>query len=254
MDMIVPLNRLVAEGFGHIVCYPKRDEDELSKRVKEMRRLGVKALNFKGEKHIGSILVLGKGYVGVVVLAQTGTGLAALKIRRTDSGRADMRHEAEMLRFANSVGVGPKLLGFTENLLMTEFVDGALVSTWIESLEKTESVRLKVRNVLREILEQCWKLDEIGVDHGELSWASKHIVVGNDNRVCILDFETASARRKVSNVTSVCHFLFMRGKTADLTYERIGMIDRGVLLEALRSYKETRTREKFEAVLMACLL
>jgi putative serine/threonine protein kinase len=254
MNTAVPLNRLVAEGFGQIICYPKLDENELNTRLREMRRLGVKALSFSGERHINNIPVLGKGYVGVVVLAQTGAGYAALKIRRTDSGRTGMRHEAEMLQIANFVDVGPKLLGYTENLLMTEFVDGTFVSTWIENFEETGKAQLKVRKVLGEILKQCWRLDEIGLDHGELSWASKHILVDNDDRVYILDFETASAHRKVSNVTSVCHFLFMRGKTADFVRERIGQIDRDALVETLQSYKEKRTWENFETVLKACLL
>lgn len=41
----------------------------------------------------------------------------ALKIRRTDADRSQMYHEADMLKKANSVDVGPKLLDVSENFL-----------------------------------------------------------------------------------------------------------------------------------------
>ena len=76
---------------------------------------------------------------------------------------------------------------------------------WIE-----ENRRLTlVRHVLRDVLEQCWRLDEAGLDHGELSRAPKHIIMDLKSNSRILDFETASTSRKVSNVTSICNFLFI---------------------------------------------
>ncbi|MCW4020209.1 MAG: serine/threonine protein kinase [Candidatus Bathyarchaeota archaeon] len=254
MDKIVPLEKLEGERYGRVICYPKCDAEEWSRRLAEMRHLGVEALRFKGEKNVDNIPVLGKGCVGIVVLAHTETGKVALKIRRTDADRAGMKHEAEMLRIANSVDVGPRLLGFTENLLMMEFVNGVLLSRWIETLEDKEDAKPRVRRALREILGQCWRLDETGLDHGELSWAPKHIIIHDEDDVCILDFETASVTRKVSNVTSVCQYLFMRGKTAELISERTEPRDKDRLVAALRVYKKSRTRGSFQGVLEGCLL
>jgi len=108
---------------------------------------------FRGDRLVNNVKVLGKGCVGIVVLAYTAAGKVALKIRRTDADRAGMKHEAQMLRAANSVGVGPKLLDFSENLLMMEFVDGLLIPRWVEALEKEDNARLRVERVLRDILE-----------------------------------------------------------------------------------------------------
>jgi len=254
MGKIVPLNRLITEGYGPIVCYPKFDAEELNRRLKEMKQLGIKALWFKGEKMINNVPVLGKGYVGIVVLAETASETVALKIRRTDSGRTAMKHEAEMLRTANSVDVGPRLHGFTENLLTMEFVEGPFLPVWIDALGNTEDDRQRLRKVLRDILEQCWRLDEVGLDHGELSRAPKHIIVRYSDEACILDFETSSVSRRVSNVTSICQFLFMRGKTVESIARRIGAIDEKRLLSALRTYKKNRNRHSFEKVLKACRL
>jgi putative serine/threonine protein kinase len=253
MEEFVPLGDLEKEGYARIVCYPRVDADELGRRLAEMKRLGVDALSFRGDKKVNNVQVLGKGYVGIVVLAKTEFGLAALKIRRTDSGRTGMWHEAEILERANSVGVGPKLLGCSENLLLMEFVDGQPFPKWVEGVAETEDARLDAKKVLNEILEQCWRLDEVGVDHGELSNAPKHIIVRGDGGVCILDFESASVQRRVSNVTSACNYLFMKGSIAETVRRKVVDVNSGSLLEALRAYKEDRTRNNFERILKLCL-
>ncbi len=252
MDNFVSLDSLEKEGYARIICYPKVDMKEFGKKLAEMRHLGIEALRFEGSKKVDNIHVLGKGYVGIVVLAKTVSGLAALKIRRTDSGRSGMQHEAEVLRKVNVVGVGPKLLGFSENLLLMEFVDGTLFPMWIQDLAETEDASLMARRVLREILEQCWRLDEAGVDHGELSNAPKHIIVRVDGGVCILDFESASNQRRVSNVTSVCHYLFLRGSIAETIRKKVVDVNSVSLLEALRAYKKDRTQNNFMGILHAC--
>jgi putative serine/threonine protein kinase len=252
MNKVVPLDALEKEGYARIICYPKVDEEELGRRLAEMRQLGVEALRFEGEKKVDNVQVLGKGYVGIVVLAKTRSGTVALKIRRTDSGRTGMTHEAEILQKANSVDVGPKLLGYSENLLMMEFVDGTPFPRWIKDLGETKDTRPIAQGVLKEILEQCWRLDKIGVDHGELSNAPKHIIVRDNFEVCILDFETASVRRKVSNVTSVCHYLFMRGLVAETIRKKVLDVKTDSLLEALKVYKENRTRNHLERILKTC--
>lgn len=80
--------------------------------------------------------VLGKGCVGIVVLAYTKDRKAALKIRRMDADRSRMQHEAEMLDRANLVHVGPRLLGVSKNFLLMQFVDGHLLPKWLEKKKK----------------------------------------------------------------------------------------------------------------------
>jgi putative serine/threonine protein kinase len=254
MNRVVPLDRLDKEEYAQVICYPRCKPGELGKRLAEIRQLGVKVVCFTGQKNINNIPVLGKGCVGIVVLAHTETGRIALKIRRIDADRAGMKHEAEMLRIANTVGIGPNLLGSSENLLAMEFVDGILLPKWIETLEEKTDTRLRVRKVLRDILEQCWRLDEKGLDHGELSQAPKHIIIDSEDKVFLLDFETASVTRSVSNVTSACHYLFISGKTAELVRATIGGINIKDLLGALIKYKKNRTRKNFKAILRVCFL
>jgi len=249
----IPLERLHEERYGQVMCYPKYDLKELKRRLRELKKLGVKAVEFAGEKRAFNTPVLGKGCVGIVVVAHTDRGTVALKARRVDADRSGMQREAEMLRRANTIGVGPKLLNATENFLLMEFIEGTLLPQWLKTL-RGRGTRSKVRRVLRGVLEQCWGLDEEGLDHGELSRAPKHVIVDANDSPRIVDFETASTNRRVSNVTSVCQYLFLGSKAAKTIKRKLGEIHREELINALRTYKQERTRENFEKILSVCKL
>jgi len=92
-------------------------------------------------------------------------------------------------------------------------------------------------------------LDRVGLDHGELSHAPKHVIVDRKGKPFIVDFESASLNRRPSNVTSLCQFLFLAGETAETLGKKLGAIDRGMVVEALRHYKNDRTFENFEEAL-----
>ncbi|MGB9756393.1 MAG: RIO1 family regulatory kinase/ATPase [Candidatus Bathyarchaeales archaeon] len=244
----VSIEELEKEDYAVLICYPKPAKAEFKKRLKELRKMGIKAIELNGEKEIFGMPVLGKGCVGIVTIARMNHEKVALKIRRVDADRMGMLREAEMLRKANSIGVGPKLLAVSKNFLLMQFVDGKLLPEWLDKCKKKASLK----RVLREILEQCWRLDKAGLDHGELSHAPKHIIVDGKAKPFIVDFETASLNRKPSNVTSICQFLFISGLIAKKVSGKIGKRNRNAIIEALRHYKTERTRENFEKVLEAC--
>jgi len=248
--LIISLEELSEEPYASVICYPRRSRTELQKRLEELQKLDIEVLEFSGEKEAFNTPVLGKGCVGIVVVAYRNGEKMALKIRRVDSDRPSMTQEARMLQKANSVRVGPRFLGASKNFLLMQFIDGDLLPKWLEKRrEKTQ-----VGKVLRGVLEQCRRLDEACLDHGELSHAPKHIIIDEKDNPFIVDFETASTNRKASNVTSICRFLFINGKVAKKVAEKLGEKDRDVIIKALRRYKNDRTHENFEKVLEVCSL
>ena len=246
----VSLEKLREEPYASIICYPRPSKTELKKRLRELQKLGVKAIEFTGEKDIFDIPVLGKGCVGIVTVACVDGEKVALKIRRVDADRSRMQHEAEMLKKANSVGLGPNFLGASQNFLLMQLIDGDLLPRWLEK----HKGKAQVRKVLHGILEQCWRLDKASLDHGELSHAPKHLVVNAKREPFIVDFETASVNRKPSNVTSICQFLFISGAVADEVAVELGGKDEKAIIDSLKNYKNDRTRENFGNVLRACSL
>jgi putative serine/threonine protein kinase len=249
-SLTVFTENLDKEPYASVLCYPKVNEAELQSRLGELREHGVEAVEFAGDASAFNVPVLGKGFVGIVVIAHLGGQRAALKIRRVDAGRIGLEHEAQMLAKANAVQVGPGLIGVSRNFLLMQLVDGDLVPNWLDAHKKVEHVR----GVLNEVLEQCWRLDSIGLDHGELSKAPKHIIIDKQHKPFLVDFETASVDRKPANVTSVCQFLFTSGgAVARAVAEVLGEINREEAINALRLYKNERTRENFNRVLQVCL-
>jgi putative serine/threonine protein kinase len=240
--------RWTEEPYASVLCYPRPSNTELRKRLKELRRLGIATLEFVGEKKVGNVSVLGKGCVGIVMIAYRNNERVALKIRRVDADRSSMRREARLLERANSVLVGPKLLGVSKNFLVSRFISGELLPEW---LKKRRSETL-TKAVLCGVLEQCLRLDFAGLDHGELSNAPKHVIVNRENKPCIVDFETASLHRRPSNVTSICQFLFVGGAVARTVAGELGEVDKDRVIEALRRYKNERNRRNFERILDVC--
>lgn len=246
--MTIAFQRLAEEPYALVMCYPKPNRAELKKRLKELEKLAVTALVFGGAKEVFNVPVLGKGCVGIVAAALRGGKKMALKIRRLDADRSTMHREAMLLKLANSVGVGPAFIDVSRNFLLMQFVDGLLFPEWLKKCRQ----KTRIKSVLVEVLEQCWRLDHLGLDHGELSHAPKHVIVDDQDKPFIVDFETASLRRRPSNVTSMCQFLFISGVVAEMIASKLGLGNRKAIIEALRRYKANRVRGNFEKTLEAC--
>jgi len=145
-------------------------------------------------------------------------GKFALKIEKEKSPRMNMvEREAENLRLANSVGVGPKLISFdtARRIILMEFIDGVTLQEFLFSVLsakiKNKKQRAKIlHNFLDRIFAQARALDEAGIDHGQLAGKGKNILVrerGSGYEPVIIDFEKASPNRKVHNSTQLESFL-----------------------------------------------
>lgn len=241
------------EKANHAICYPQCTLEDAKQRLRELQELEIEFLEFTGRNYIDGLPVLGKGCVGIVVVAYRNRKQAALKIRRTDAPRRTMHHEASMLTRANTVDVGPTLLGETVNCLLMEYIEGLLIPEWLEKHDQ-RTHKTRVRRVLRSILQQAWRLDQAGLDHGELSNGSKHIIVKPDGVPVILDFESGSISRRISNVTSVSQYLFVGSTVAELVEKTLDGINREHLIAALKTYKRSRTSADFLRILERCKL
>jgi len=120
---------------------------------------------------------------------------------------------------------------------------GVKIIDWL----KPARSRDEIVSVARQILEQCFRLDGAGLDHGELSNLNKHVLVGV--RVTIIDFESASTERRVSNVTSVAQWLFVGGPMAQKVRNILGISSTDIVINALRLYKNESVKENFESLL-----
>jgi len=242
----VPVEHLASEPYISVLCYPSQDRGEAERRIGELKRLDVVGLVFEGRVQVGRLHVLGKGCVSLVVKAEVNSGVCALKIRRVDANRPFMRREAELHMLANRVGVGPSLHSYSDDFILMELVEGEGLVEWVKRLEGRGSTK-RLRAVLKEVLDQCFRLDEVGLDHGQLSNLEKHVYVGR--RIWIIDFETASTERRVSNVTSATQSLFIGGPVARRVRRMLRVDGIESVIQAIREYKRKRGRGTYEALL-----
>ncbi|HRR54464.1 MAG TPA: hypothetical protein P5290_03895 [Candidatus Methanomethylicus sp.] len=228
-----------------VLAYPSGDPMHLERVRRDLRRVGVEGIMSFGGNSIGSFWVLGKGWVGVVCLGSIGGRRVALKVRRADADRPNMLNEARMHAHANSVGVGPRLLGHTESVLVMDYVNGLPIIRWIDVPSGQEAG--EVRGMVSDLLDQCFRLDMAGLDHGELSNSKRHVLVERGGRATIIDFESASASRTVRNVVAMTGYLFCKGAVGN-TMRRYFEWDEFRLRRCLREYKESRSAENYEGL------
>ena len=242
----VKISKITEPPYSDIWVYPKGTKAQIKSRIKELESLGVESISFQGELQVGTISILGKGYVGIVVLGKLGRKKVAVKIRRNDSPRKNLKKEARLLQITNRYGVGPKLIDFSKNFLVMEYLEGEKIGKWISDL-KTKLRTSQIKTVIKKVLEDCYKLDMIGLDHGELSRMPKHVIVGK--KITIIDFESSSMERRVSNVTSATQAFFIGSgisKTVKRTYK---IPEKKKIINVLRGYKQNQSRESFESLL-----
>ncbi len=194
-----------------------------------------------------------KGGVGIVVKTKIRSKrkVCAPKIRRTDANRKTMDNEAHFHKIANSAGVGSRLEGHTKNLISMEFLTGMRIIDWIrgDNNNNDKATKSNFCSVATDILEHCFNLDLVGLDHGELSRLARHVIV-SDRGPYIIDFESASTTRRTCNVTAAAQSIFLYGIIAERVRKIFGdNIDREKLINALKTYKHSHTIDNFEAVL-----
>ncbi len=214
--VLVPLEDLVKKPYRELLAYPSPNDESVESRIRQLKSLGIEGLEFEGPLRLGKLSVLGKGVVGLVFRGITNNRRVAVKVRRTDSRRRSMTHEAAMMRAANKAGIGPECLGSSEDILEMQFLEGQRLPLWISSL-KGRGRKARVKATVKD------------------PW--------------ILDYESASLMRRVNNFTSLAQYILLSGRFSRKVIRILGPVDRDELVKSLRLYKAGRTNDGFESTL-----
>lgn len=232
-----------------LFCYPKYSNNDYFDRIEELRSLNIKYVILEGNTKLNDTYVLGKGSEGLVLkVIDHYNNVKAIKVRRTDSSRANIKNEFDLYQYANRYDIGPKVYNCTKNILLMECLDGLSARDWFLSFNSDLTI---IRKVLVDILNQCYRLDNIGIDHGQLNQLDNHIIITPDGSRCtIVDFESASKNRKVNNVTSVLQGLLFRGRISKqinnfLRYEQ----KKYIFMNRLIAYKHEKSKQNFDSII-----
>ena len=246
------LDQLTRTPFIQVLTYPRISLTAARSRIRQLERLGVEELVFEGHAKVGRLGILGLGTVGIVVRARTGDDVRALKIRRTDANRPSMEREARIASMANRLGIGPTVYGHTSDLILMKLLVYTELEEWLRGL-RGQGMRPSVRMMAHSILNQCRKLDLMGIDHGQLSNLRKHAVVA-EGVPWIIDYESAGTSRKPKNVTTAAQYLFIGGRVSPRVRRMLGIKDTSGALKLLSQYKADTSDYTYSKLLEALKL
>jgi putative serine/threonine protein kinase len=99
----------------------------------------------------------------------------------------------------------------------------------------------------------CFSLDQIGLDHGELSVLDKHVLI-TDKKPTIIDFESSSINRKISNVSSATQAILIGTGLARIIRKKTEIPRRDKIIRLVRNYKKSKTQESFDQLLLGLKL
>jgi len=169
-------------------------------------------------------------------------GAVCVKERNPRSAVDTLKNEAKYLQVLNREGIGPKFIRYSDGKLYREFVDGEHIGKFLAD----ESDRAKIISVIRQVLEQCRKMDLLGINKTELTNPYKDILVTPDNRAVMIDFERCREGAKPQNVTQFLQYIARNKPT--LAGKGI-LIDKDELIRLGRAYKEKMDENSFEGIL-----
>lgn len=182
-----------------------------------------------------------KGKRGTIKLVHEKGKQLIVKERNPDSVVDTIENEATFTKLLNKHGIGPRFVRFANGELFREFVEGEDLRTWLPRAKSASTVQ-----VLLNILQQCRKLDELGVIKSELTRPWKDIIVSHGKPI-LIDFERCRWSEKPKNVTQFCQFL---------TSTRVQFLlkQKGISLPvmklrtAARTYKENPSKVTYAAI------
>lgn len=170
-----------------------------------------------------------KGKRGLVYTADYKGKKIAIKIKNPKSTAiARIEIEAKFLKKLNKHGIGPKFIFFKNNQLGMEFIHGELFQDYIQKNDKK-----KIIKVIRDIFEQLYTMDKLGINKEEMHHPVKHIII-NKNKPYLIDFERCHYSQKPKNVTQFVQYI---ARLSELLKEKGIFIDKEKISRAARDYK-----------------
>jgi len=212
---------------------------------------------------VSNLRLHAKGKRGLIYSGLYKTEKVAVKIKEPKSkavGR--IRNEANYLKIVNKKGIGARLFTFTNDYIIMEFVDGMPILDFFD-----KNSERAILSVIKQIFEQLFVLDKLGINKEEMHRPIKHIIITKNNKVVLIDaqnsknsgiskttkvvlidFERAKKSNKTHNVTQFCQFL-VGGNVRQLLNKKGINISRKGVLEAARVYSKSKNKTQLDKIL-----
>lgn len=245
------MERIDLKQFWHsaqrpLLAFPSGSDQILAQRYAALQDHQIDALYRFGDHTLNGFSVLGLGRCGLVMLAERAGGRLALKIRRTDAKATSLSNEAKLLAIANTSQIGPILLSASPDVLCMEYIQGPQLCQWLRTRQQ-HNLHV-IHPILKDLLEQAFRLDQIRINHGNLRSIRDHVILSSRGPI-LLDFSSARITHTPVNVAHLTQGLFFRGAIAKVLQQFMPFPSKAQLIEALRHYKQHPNLDKFNQIL-----
>ncbi len=147
---------------------------------------------------------LGEGWRGKVYRAKWKGKEVAVKVAKSPQKEEAIRKEASILEHLKGREGFPQILAKGEDFFVYEYIDGVPYG----KLKLTEEEK---KRILREVLEKAYLLDRLGIHRDEFADIRKNVLVDEDGRVYVIDFDRGVFKERPSNVTQFLQLLVREG-------------------------------------------
>jgi putative serine/threonine protein kinase len=182
--------------------------------------------------------IYAKGKRGVIYRE----GNVCIKEKNPSSAVDTLANEAKYLKILNKKSIGPRFIKYVKGKLYREFVDGTRISDYFEQ----EASKEKIISVIKQVLEQCKIMDDLGIDKKELTNPYKDIIITEDNNAVMIDFERCKESKKPKNVTQFLQYI---ARNKPMLEDKGIMIDKEELITLGKKYKSKPNKENFNNII-----
>ncbi len=192
--------------FEKLYCYKIEKIDLL----KELECNGMESISYLSKGKRGIV------YQGIINNKELNLSnqRCVIKVQSEKTNAIDViRKESDWTIKMNKFGIGPKYYLSKHNIadkiqfISREFIEGDLILDW---MEKNKENKESIKEILLDILNQCYILDQNRLEKQEMTKPLKHIIITRDNKPVQIDFERVRNVQIPSNVTQYLQFLSSR--------------------------------------------
>jgi len=176
-------------------------------------------------------------YIGIL----RGKKVAIKQKHPCSQARGRIGNEAKFLKILNGHGIGPTLICYERQKLVYCFVEGVRILDYLKSANRKQSI-----NAIKKVFEQCFIMDQLGINKHEMTNPYKHVLVKKEP--VQIDFERCNYSDKPKNVTQFCQFV-SGGKVAEILKTKSIRLNRSQILAAAKAYKKSICKKRFEKLI-----
>ncbi|MDQ7055181.1 MAG: serine/threonine protein kinase [Persephonella sp.] len=152
---------------------------------------------------IENLEIIGEGWRGIIYRGRLNGKDLAFKVASEEQFIPNIQKEGKILEVINQYGIGGKIFLTGEDFIAYQFIQGKPLKKVIN--QKNGKV------ITSQLLKQARMLDRLGINKEEMHRPYTNVLVDDNLRVYLIDFERARQGKNIQNVNQLLQFILTEG-------------------------------------------